>query len=101
MARFIFCMGWHGPCATLIALGALVWIIARDVVRYRPLVIALIVIQLIGAPVLCLIDVTSGMPRWWCIMDFTSCLLGGGILLPLIFKKSPLQATAAAPASGN
>src|ERR1035437_4585960 len=43
--------------STLIAFGALVWVIARDVVRYRSLVIALMVIQLIGAPVLCLIDV--------------------------------------------
>ena len=63
------------------ACGVLFWVVATDVVRYRPIVITTIAIHLIFVPVLCWLDVTIGMPLWWCIMDWSSCLLAGGFLL--------------------
>jgi hypothetical protein len=67
--------------------GVLIWVIASDVVRYRPIVITIITIFLIGAPVFYLIDAFAGLPRWWCILDFTICLLAGGF--PLAFGVWP------------
>jgi hypothetical protein len=85
-----------------IALGALVWVIARDVVRYRPLVITTIAIFLFGAPAFYLLDAAAGLPAWVSLMDFVTCVGCGGI--PLVFclwpAKTPLgkmQPTAATP----
>jgi hypothetical protein len=88
----------RGAGVLLLALAMLIWIIASDVVRYQPLVIAVCVIFFIGAPVSWLIDVLVGLPFWWCILDSTICVLGGGI--PLLFcvwptKGSPNQGAAA------
>ena len=66
-----------------VALGVLVWVIAKDVLRYRALVIATIAIFLVGAPAFYLMDAAAGMPRWWCVLDFTCCFLAGGV--PLIY----------------
>ena len=41
--------------------GVLIWVIASDVVRYRPIVITIITIFLIGAPVFYLIDAFAGV----------------------------------------
>jgi hypothetical protein len=65
------------------AFGVLIWVIATDVLPYRPLVITILAIYLVGAPALYLIDAFAGMPRWWCIMDFSCCFLAGGV--PLTF----------------
>jgi hypothetical protein len=73
----------RGSGVLLLALAVLIWIIASDVVRYHPLVIAVCVIFLIGAPACWLFDSVLGLPLWWCILDTTICLLGGGI--PLLF----------------
>src|ERR1043166_1511364 len=62
------------------ALGVLVWVIATDVVRYRPLVIALAVICLCAAPAYYFLDAAAGMPRFWCLFDFAYCLVAGGVL---------------------
>ncbi len=70
------------------AIGVLLWIIASDVVRYRPLVIATGAIYLVAVPAFWAIDVMTGMPRWWAIMDTASCFLTGGILLALCFLSS-------------
>ena len=60
--------------------GVLVWVIATDVVRYRPLVITTAAISLFAAPAYYFIDATAGMPRFWCIFDFAFCFLAGGAL---------------------
>ena len=49
-----------------ITFGVLIWVIASDVVRYRPIVITLISIFLVGAPTFYLIDTIAGLPRWFC-----------------------------------
>lgn len=80
-----------------IAIGVLIWVIAMDVVRYRPLVIATIAIFLAGAPVLYVIDAVAGLPRWWCMMDFISSFLCGAI--PLLFCLWPAPPDHGAAAS--
>lgn len=69
------------------AIGVLLWVMATDVVRYRPLVLTVAAVYLVGGPVFYLIDDLAGMPRWWVWMDSISCLLAGGILLALCIKK--------------
>jgi hypothetical protein len=63
------------------ALGGLLWVIAKDVVRYRPFVIAATAIFLVGAPAFYLINAVAGMPTWCGITDFVLCFILGGVLL--------------------
>jgi hypothetical protein len=63
------------------AIGVLLWIIAGDVVRYRPLVIAAGWIYLLAGPAFYVIHVQSAMPMWWMIMDTVSCLFFGAAVL--------------------
>jgi hypothetical protein len=71
------------------AIGVLLWVIATDVVRFRPLVVTTAAIYLFGAPAYYLLDATAGMPRFWCIFDGAFCLLAGGVLLTLCLLSSP------------
>ena len=79
------------------AIGVLLWIIAVDVLRYRPLAIASGVIYLVGGPAFYLIDAWAGLPRWWRLMDSISCFLAGGVLLVLCALCSAKTAQAAPP----
>jgi len=74
-----------------VAMGIVIWAVASDVVRYRPIVITIIVVHLVAAPAFYLMDATIGMPRWWCLMDFMCGVLSGGI--PLIFCLWPAKAS--------
>lgn len=49
------------------------FVLASDVVRFRPLVIFNGVSLLLAAPVFFLIDHTSGMPLWWTLGDTLGC----------------------------
>jgi hypothetical protein len=49
--------------------GAVVWLIAQDVRRYRPLIPGLYVIHLLFAFTLLLIDLFAGMPAWWIVSE--------------------------------
>ncbi len=86
-----------------VGIGVVVWVVARDVVRYQPVVVTALVAFLIGAPAFYLFDALAGMPRWWCILEFACCFLAGGV--PLAFclwptsPNQPLQATATPPSS--
>ncbi|MEY4485181.1 MAG: hypothetical protein RL693_2633 [Verrucomicrobiota bacterium] len=71
------------------AVGVLIWVMATDVIRYRPLIVTVAVINLASAPVFYLIDAIAGMPRFWCIFDFAYCFLAGGVLLALCLLSSP------------
>ena len=85
-----------------VGIGAVVWVIARDVVRYQPVVVAVLVAFLIGAPAFYLFDALARMPRWWCILEFACCFLAGGVPLAFcLWPASPkaLQPTAAGPGS--
>jgi hypothetical protein len=61
--------------------GVVIWVAATDVVRYRPIVIAIIALHLIAAPVFYVMDTIVGMPLWWRVMDFGSFLVCGGFFL--------------------
>jgi hypothetical protein len=72
-----------------VAIGTFIWVIATDVVRYRPLVITTIAVFLVGAPAFYLIGARVGLPRWWCLMDFISAFLCGAF--PLAFCLWPAK----------
>lgn len=61
--------------------GVLLWLLASDVVRFRPLVIFTGVSYLLAAPVFFIIDHTSEMPVWWMVVDAVSCAFLGSALL--------------------
>ena len=61
--------------------GISLWILASNVVRFRPLVVLNGISFLLAAPVFFLIDYTSGVPHWWTVMDTLLCgLFGAGLL---------------------
>lgn len=70
------------------AIGVLIWIMATDTVRYRPLIVASATIYFVGGPAFYLIDSVARMPRFWCLLDSVSCLLTGGVLLVLCFRRT-------------
>ena len=61
--------------------GISLWILALDVVRYRPLVRLNGLSFLVAAPVFFVIDVTSGTPRFWTVIDLLGCAFFGAALL--------------------
>jgi hypothetical protein len=84
----------RGSGVLLVAFAVLIWIIASDVARYQPLVIAISVVFLVGAPVSWGINILVGLPGWWRMLDAAICMLGGGI--PLFFCFWPEKAKRAA-----
>lgn len=70
------------------ALGVLGWVIATDVVRYRPLIITLAAICLFAAPAYYFIDAMAGMPHFWCLFDFAYCGVAGGVLTLCLLSSS-------------
>src|ERR1044072_8921289 len=68
--------------------GLSLWLIATDVERFRPFVIFNGVTFLIAAPVLFVVDFTSGMPWWWAVGDPASCGVFGAALLLLSRRPS-------------
>jgi hypothetical protein len=64
--------------------GVALWIIASDVMRYRPLVTFTGIGYLLAGPVFLLIDSTAGMPWFWVAGDGGSCLLVGALVLGLL-----------------
>src|SRR5437899_5608933 len=96
----------YGAGHLQIGIGLVIWFIARDVVRYQPVVVATLVVFLIAAPAFYLTDAVAGLPWYWCLVDFACCFLAGGV--PLLFclwppKRSPnntgLEPTGTAPVS--
>lgn len=49
--------------------GAMVWLIARDVRRYRPLIANLYRLHLAFALTILGIDLFAGMPSWWLVAE--------------------------------
>ncbi|MHB8522248.1 MAG: hypothetical protein ACYDH9_16025 [Limisphaerales bacterium] len=77
-----------------VGIGVVVWFMARDIVRYQPIIITMLVVFLIAAPAFYLTDAMAGLPWYWCLLDFTCCFLAGSV--PLLFclwpaKQSPNQ----------
>lgn len=61
--------------------GVLLWMLASDVARYRPLVLFTGFSFLLAAPVFLVIDHTAGMPLYWTVSDVAGCAFFGAALL--------------------
>jgi hypothetical protein len=61
--------------------GVLLWILASDVARYRPLIRFTSFSFLLAAPVFLIIDHTSGLPLYWIVSDTAACAFFGVSLL--------------------
>jgi hypothetical protein len=61
--------------------GVLLWLLATDVERFRPLVRFTGVTFLLAAPVFFVIDYTAKMPVFWTLTDTLGCLFLGVALL--------------------
>ena len=68
--------------------GVFLWLLAWDVARFRPLVMFTAISYVLAAPVLFMIDLTSGMPWFWMVGDAVSCLGVGAALLWLDWWQS-------------
>jgi len=60
--------------------GVLLWILATDTVRFRPLIIYAAVSYLASAVVFTLIDLRNEMPWWWTASEVGSVLCYGLLL---------------------
>jgi hypothetical protein len=63
--------------------GISLWVLASDVVRFRPLVTLNGVAYLLASPVFFIIDYSSGVPAWWTLVDSLGCGSFGLSLLVL------------------
>lgn len=70
-----------GGSFVYIITGILMWMMAGDVVRYRPMIVLSAWIMLAAAPIYAYINLHTGMPGWWMAMDAMSCLAFGLVLL--------------------
>ncbi|HEV2765644.1 MAG TPA: hypothetical protein VGV38_21855 [Pyrinomonadaceae bacterium] len=68
--------------------GVSMFVLARDVERFRPLVVLNGVAFLLAAPVFFLIDYTTGMPWFWTAFDTLGCGFFGAALLRLTRDES-------------
>ncbi|HKO61355.1 MAG TPA: hypothetical protein VJV03_09360 [Pyrinomonadaceae bacterium] len=68
--------------------GVSLWILASDVVRFRPLIVFNGVAFLLAGPVFFLIDYTTGVPFWWTVFDSLACGVTGVLLLLLTRRGS-------------
>ena len=66
--------------------GVLLWLLATDVRRYRPLIMYATVSYLVAALAITWIDWVSSMPWWWGVGEAGSVLWLGLILLWLVWK---------------
>ncbi len=70
-----------GGSFVYIVTGILMWMMAGDVVRYRPMIVMSAWIMLTAAPIYWYINTHTGMPLWWMLMDSIACLAFGITLL--------------------
>ena len=61
--------------------GILLWLLARDVERFRPLIIFTGFSYLLGGPVFAVAGAVAGMPWFWFTGEGLSCLAVGIVLL--------------------
>jgi hypothetical protein len=64
--------------------GVLVWILASDVRRFRPIIIYAAVTYLLGGLAFLGIDLTAGMPGWWTVGEAGSVIWLGLLLVWLL-----------------
>jgi hypothetical protein len=69
--------------------GVSLWVLARDVDRFRPLVLLNGFAYLLATLIFFMIDYTSNLPIWWAVMDSGSCGLFGVAVLWLSGRTEP------------
>lgn len=77
-----------------VAIGVVVWFMARDPVRYQPIIIIMLVVFLVAAPAFYLTDAIAGLPWYWSLLDFSCCFLAGGIPLAFCLRQSSNESIA-------
>ncbi len=80
-----------GASCVLVAQAILLWLMARDVVRYRPLIIFCGWAYLAFAPLFLWIDTNAGMPPFQAAADSLSCLIAGAALLCASYTPTPTK----------
>lgn len=70
-----------GGSFVYVVTGILMWMMAGDVVRYRPMIVLSAWICVAAGPIYWYINTHTGMPGWWMAMDAMSCLAFGLVLL--------------------
>ena len=75
-----------GASCVYVAQGLLMWLMARDVVRYRPLIVFCAWAFLAFSPLFLWIDLHAGMPAFQVAADSLSCLLAGAALLVACYR---------------
>jgi hypothetical protein len=75
--------------------GVALWLIAADVVRYRPLVVLTAFGYLLAGPVFIVIDLGNDMPASWTAGNGGSCILVGTVLLALLWGERSAAKTSA------
>lgn len=93
----IFVLRWAGVLCMWI--GIMIWVVAMDVVRYYPIVIAIIALHLIVGVAAYFMEVVIGMPLSWRIMDTVSLVVLGVILLAFCLWPAKKSSDTALPAS--
>ena len=63
--------------------GVLLWLLATDLVRYRPLIVFTGVAYVATAVVFLAINVVTGMPIYWTIIEPAACLVVGAMIIYL------------------
>jgi hypothetical protein len=76
-----------GGSFVYIITGVLMWMMAADVVRYRPMIVLSAWITLAAAPIFAYVNIHTGTPRWWMLMDTVTCLVFGAALLWACYVK--------------
>jgi hypothetical protein len=64
--------------------GVLLWLLATDPPRYKPLIVFTGVAYLVTAVVFLAINVVTRMPSYWTIIEPAACLVVGGMIVLLV-----------------
>ncbi len=85
----------YAPIATYLArclsafyalYGGLMWLCSTDIPRYRTLILATALVQLVAAPLLLALDLSLSLPLSWTLSEAPTVLLSGLIQLLLILR---------------
>jgi hypothetical protein len=63
--------------------GILLFIVARDLVRYRPIVSYLVVMNVTLGLMLLAVDLHAGLPAWWTRVEGPSLIILGALIYAL------------------
>jgi hypothetical protein len=68
--------------------GILLFIVAHDLVRYRPIVSYLVVMNVTLGLMLVAVDLHAGLPAWWTLVEGPSLIILGALIYVLNSQRS-------------